>query len=769
VWIAEGKLGKCHPTTGVVLNNLAGLYKAQGRYGQAEPLLRRCLETLEAVHGREHPDVALALNNLAGLYRDQGRYVRAEGLYRRSLRIREARLGKSHPRLAESLNNLGHLYLCMEKPDRAEPLLERSLKIWEGQGIKGHPRLAHTLINLTWLYTARREWSRAGRTADRALRTLHRHIGQVLPALPEAQRLAFLHANVHRVFHQLLSLGVSRPGDAELADLSAGWVLNYKALAQQTLAESSLLDRARTDPQLADLVEKLVAVRARLARATFARVPAGRSEDYLQYLGRLEQQEDRLARQFYLSRPTDLGPLRWVEVKQLRRALPRKSVLIEMVKFDYRNVTARGEERRLLGPHYAAWIIPPAGEGSVRVVDLGKAGPLEAAVQAVRRGFLDAPQALRRVGERRAAQELAGPLAGLARQVIAPLGKTVKDRRRWFVSPDGPLWLVPWAALPWPDQSPVLEQYEVSYVVSGRDLLPSRSNPRPARDKRSPPLVLADPDFNLDAQEAVALAERFGKTRGAERGGAGRLSAALGPLRWQPLPGTAREARAIAPLLERCAGTKPLVLTGKKALESVCKTVRSPRVLVLSTHGFFLEDQEEALPVLAGLENRGLHLVEVAGAKRPANKVPRPLENPLLRCGLALAGANQGAKVPEGADDGILTGLEIVGTDLRGTELVVLSACDTGLGQVRNGEGVAGLRQAFQLAGAGAVVATLWPIPDRETTELMTAFFENLAAKKGKAEALRRAQMHVIKRRRAQGKAAHPFYWAAFTLTGQWE
>jgi CHAT domain-containing protein len=382
---------------------------------------------------------------------------------------------------------------------------------------------------------------------------------------------------------------------------------------------------------------------------------------------------------------------------------------------------------------YAAWIVPPPGQGEVQVIELGKADAIESAVDDVRRTLRAAAASIADVGEANAEAELRRPLAQLSKSVLNPLEPAIGGYTHWIVSADAALWLVPWSALVLSDGRYVIEEHRVDYRISGRDLLQP-----PTPIAKGPAFVLANPDFNVLPARRVAAEERPLTDAIAKRGQT-RAGASLSTA-WPALPGTAVEAQAIAPQISKLLKSPPTLLTAGDAAEARFKTLSRPRLVVLSTHGFFDDSSNE--------------------------ESESEVRNPLLSCGLILAGANRrNERTDLAIDDGILTGLEIVGTDLRGTELVVLSACETGLGQVQNGEGVAGLRQAFQLAGAQSVVATLWQIPDQESAQLMTGFFTNLADGQTKADALRNAQLALIKSRHQHG-AAHPFFWAAFTLTG---
>src|ERR1051326_8349075 len=154
--------------------------------------------------------------------------------------------------------------------------------------------------------------------------------------------------------------------------------------------------------------------------------------------------------------------------------------------------------------------------------------------------------------------------------------------------------------------------------------------------------------------------------------------------------------------------------------------------------------------------------------------------NPLLQSGLVLAGANTIGATPipsptpplnaqttdTGVDDGWVTAEEIAMMNLQGTELVVLSACGSGLGAVSAGEGVYGLRRAFQNAGAQTIVSTLFEVPDAESGQIMRSFYEGLKNKKNKLAALHDSQLEMITERRKQEGAAHPFFWASFVLLG---
>ena len=293
------------------------------------------------------------------------------------------------------------------------------------------------------------------------------------------------------------------------------------------------------------------------------------------------------------------------------------------------------------------------------------------------------------------------------------------------------------------------ETYDLRLVSSTKDLL---------REKTSVAanvgVLIGNPEFDIDESEyrsallELASKENVGGRSEAVRGGI--LSRDQERATLSPLPGTEVELQSIHAQLEK-QDWQVEVYSGQNALEEAVKRVQSPRVLHLATHGFFLENQE--------------YLRRDRGADIPSGQ-----ENPMLRSGLFFAGANRGlrgAAPSADLDDGVLTAYEAMGLNLQGTELVVLSACQTGLGQVRNGEGVFGLRRALQVAGAEAVLMSLWPVPDQATQELMSLFYAKWLNGLDKYQALREAQLEMREKIRERYGRDLPFYWGAFVLVGR--
>jgi CHAT domain-containing protein len=305
-----------------------------------------------------------------------------------------------------------------------------------------------------------------------------------------------------------------------------------------------------------------------------------------------------------------------------------------------------------------------------------------------------------------------------------------------------------------------------------------------AREAESKPLLVANPSFGEPATELLATTTKASAPSSRRR--SVTTGRDLSEVYFAPLGGTAQEARSIQTLFPDAN-----VLSAAQATESAVKQINAPRVLHLATHGFFLSEpgadrgpQPGSPAGAVGATGPRAKVTTTTGNTTPSNTSTRStpkavaagsppqvttrgvnanfkIANPLLRSGLALAGANLHGG---GNDDGILTALEASGLNLWGTKLVVLSACDTGLGEVRNGEGVYGLRRAFVLAGAESLVMSLWPVSDYTTRELMTNYYRNLKQGMGRGASLRYVQLDMLKRNRK----LHPFYWANFIQSGEW-
>ncbi|SFM14656.1 CHAT domain-containing protein [Variovorax sp. OV329] len=762
---AERTLGPDHPGLAAALTNLGQAYLAGGQYSEAEAPMRRAIEIGQSSWGMGPADLGALYNNLGTLYAKLGRLRDAEASYRRALGL-EDRIGTPHLFVATWLNNLAVLYIREQRYQDAWTLAEKSLVLMP-ERTSADPAVAETFSLMGSLREREGQYADARKLLQWALdiriraygeqhpvtaTSLH-NLGMVLekggePAQAEPLLLRALAirerlpADHPELGQSLVDLAlhyqaVGKPQQAQ-AYFERAFV-NLRARLQQYFGFMSEDDRLRllddvgyafpayfafvlkNAPQqpgavgtMYDLVllrKGMVAISIRALQEDIAR------EGDAQALELARQLRERRTLMSNLQRRGITGEAierLASESADLERQLARRSA-----SFASRQQATQSRwqaVRDALGPGDAAveYVVfdlpaPRAGSRSVVALVLRRADTLPRLVELGDGQVLSAAlqDYRRRAGLDRQPPPPAASTRGFAEAMWKPLLPALGGARRVYLAADDVLNQVAWAAVSDGDAL-LIEQVELRLLSSTRELAAPRQPDAAARTA-----VLAG---NID----------FGSSKD------GRDA-------FSPLPGTRDEVAALARLLGD-ASWQVTTLEGAHASERRLKAVRHPRVLHVASHGFF--------------ERRGTGTIA--------------LEDPMLRSGLALAGANtHGGPGEAGADeDGVLTALEASALDLRGTELVVLSACETGLGQIYQGEGVFGLRRAFEQAGAQSVMMSMWKVPDEQTRSLMTLFYGKWLAGVDKHQALRDAQLELRRQVIRDWGRDRPQLWAAFILLG---
>ncbi|MDB9506568.1 CHAT domain-containing protein, partial [Microcystis aeruginosa CS-338/01] len=694
--ISKQQLGDNHPDTAQSLNNLAALYRVQGRYSEAEPLYKQALAIRKQQLGDNHPDTAQSLNNLAALYRVQGRYSEAEPLYKQALAIRKQQLGDNHPDTATSLNNLAVFYQSQGRYKEAELLYKQALAIFKQQLGDNHPNTAQSLINLALFYQSQDDIPQAINYLSQGLAVEEYNLLENLKMGDDKQKQDYM-AKVLGTTNSVISLNLQAvPNNPEATRLALKTILERKGRILDVSTNSLQILRQRTDDlESQRLLTQLIEVRTQLSNLTFKKPEdIKNTEIYRQQINEVTAKAKEIEGKIGVRSAEFRSLSQPITLEGIQKLIAADAALVEIVR--YQPYNPKNDSFGI--PRYAVYILYPNGD--IKAKDLGEAKPIEDKLIYFRNNLADVDKV---TGiPQTPIPQLKESARQLDETLMQPIRQLLGNTKTILLSPDAALNLIPFEALVDENNQYLVENYHITYLTSGRDLLR-------LKDKfasQQSPLIVADP-FYGKAGEKVAL------TRSID----------LSEFTFPGLPGTEQEAKAIKNILPQAT-----VLTGSQATENAVKQVKKPNILHIATHGFF----------------------------KPESNV---IENPLLRSGLVLAGVKIGQSA---GDDGVLTALETTNLNLVGTKLVVLSACDTGKGDIKIGQGVYGLRRALVIAGSESQLISLWKVSDDATKDLMVAYYGRLQKGEGRSEALRQIQLGMLKGE----KQKHPFYWASFIPSG---
>jgi CHAT domain-containing protein/Tfp pilus assembly protein PilF len=714
----EAVYGDFTPNHTTVLVNLAELYLSRGRYHEAEALILKATKIARQLHGENHFDYAVTLSSLGDFYQKVGRYAQAKPCFEKSLAITTSQLGENHIYAAIQLNRLANFYSYTNHNKEAVPLYERALQIIKN--LIGDTGTDYTIFlgNLAKSYRDMAKLENAEPLFFKANENRLNQIDRYFPFLSEKEKEEF-YQSIKDGFEEFLSFALLRyPGNPGITGEMYTMQLGTKALLLNSSAKWKQRIRTSGDKKLAALYytwEDKQAVLSKLYKqADPKKKPA---IDSLQRdVNELEKELSRRSEAF--AQYADKHHYTWRDVQQ--KLMPGEAA-IEILRIRKYGVTKivtdssdasfpRYPKRGITDTvQYAALVLKP-GSKQPELVVLPNGNDLEKhrlnyyrnCIRNQRRDELSYDQ--------------------FWKPIAAALGKKI---RRIYFSPDGVYNSINLNTLWNPKTNRyLLEEEDIQLLTTSKDLLVAKKE----EDYNTLAYLFGYPNYQASKEKRATLVEKERSVQPVYYALAVDRGSDL-----EDLPATKTEVENVASLLT-AKGWQPEVLIEDRALEETLKEAFKPRVLHIATHGYFRPD-----------------------SLLSANT------NPLLQSGLMLTGAGRtlAGDKDDNTEDGILTAYEAMNLNLDNTELVVLSACETGLGEIRNGEGVYGLQRAFKVAGARSIVMSLWKVNDEATGELITNFYQFWLESGDKRGAFKKAQLSLL------AKYPSPYFWGAFVMVGE--
>jgi CHAT domain-containing protein/antitoxin component YwqK of YwqJK toxin-antitoxin module/Flp pilus assembly protein TadD len=736
-------LGENHPDYASSLNNLALVYETQGQYDKAEPFYEKSVAIRKMVLGERHPEYAMSLVNLAALYRLQRKYSKVESLYKKALLIFKNSVGENHPYYATALNDLAIFYKETNNLNAAVDLYEEEMKIYKSIYGEANADYATSLNNLAILYYTQRHYKNAALLLDKGYQIDKKNLVDYFDVASPQQQAEYLQkADIKN--HIIYSLGLNSNKPNRIASWAYEHALFIKGLQLQTGLQFENFLRQSKDTTLTHRYGQFQNFR-RVLNDEMAKPIAER-----QGVFELESQIEDLYKD--LSRGSaefrNFKASIQLTYQDIQKRLQPNEAAIEFVHFPYHN-----GERWSETPYYVA-IVLRSGWPAPRMVKLFEEQELRHLLQPLQDSTFDF---------QKVASLYRGPgvisltknntQAALYDLIWKPLEGLLTDVKTVHYSPSGLLHRLSMSAITTPTGQLLHDKYTLNYLTSTRELA-TQTTPFQLVKAQS---VALFGGINYTA-DSVALQTAFKFKQNSETLAQSDAGSANKPNRnsrgkeWGFLSGTASEVANISQLCQNAQLSTNLFTAdaaSEENLKALAASGQSPQILHIASHGFFYADS--AQQKAQDFERRFLGEQQV-----------RYAVNPLERSGLVLAGANhywRTGKPYGGLEDGILKASEVATMNLINTQLVVLSACETGLGDINGSEGVFGLQRAFKMAGVKYILMSLWQVPDAKTAEMMQAFYRNLFKGQPIEVAFRSAQNTL-----RQNPKSTPYEWAGFVL-----